>query len=71
MQYIPVFHLFDSIFVNSFVKKYYPQIFLGECKYSIEKKKIINTINEELELHEPDDEFHKYDEYQHIHDCLH
>ena len=30
--------LLDSIFVNS-NKKYYPQIFLEECKYSIKNKK--------------------------------
>ena len=26
-------------------KKYYPQIFLEECKYPVKKKKIINAIN--------------------------
>ena len=42
--------LLDSIFVNS-NKKYYPQIFLKECKYVIKK---INTIIEDLELREFD-----------------
>ena len=46
--------LLDYNFVN-LDKKYYPQIFLEECKYAIKKEKIINTINEELELSESDD----------------
>ena len=47
--------LLDSIFVNS-NKEYYPQIFLEECKYAIKKKKkIVNTINEDLELNEFDE----------------
>ena len=32
-------------------------MFLEECKYAVKKKKIINTINEELDLDESDDEF--------------
>ena len=49
--------LLDSIFVNS-DKKYYPQMFLEGCKYSIKKNKnkTVNAINEDLELSEPDDE---------------
>ena len=39
--------LLDSIFVNS-NKEYCPQIFLEECKYAIKDRKIINTINEDL-----------------------
>ena len=35
---------------------YYPQIFLEECKYAVKKKKIIKTINEELNLDESNDE---------------
>ena len=46
--------LLDSIFVYS-DKEYYPQIFLEECKYAIKKKKIMNTIDEDLELSESDD----------------
>ena len=46
--------MLDSI-VNE-DKKYHLQILLKECKYSIRKKKIINTINEELKLHESDDD---------------
>ena len=49
-----------SIILLDFVIKtdndYYPQIFLEECKYAAKKKKIINTINKELDLHESDDE---------------
>ena len=29
---------------------------LKECKYEVKKKKIINTINEELNLRESDDD---------------
>ena len=48
--------LLDSVFVNS-DKEYYPQIFLEECKYAIkDKKKIVNKVNEDLELNESDDE---------------
>ena len=43
------------IFLNS-DKEYYPQTFLEECKYVIKSKKMINTINEYLELRESDDE---------------
>ena len=31
-------------------------MFLQECKYALKKKKIINKINEELDLDESDDE---------------
>ena len=62
--------LLDSIFANS-DKEHYPQIFLEECKCAIKKKKIMDAINEELELSESDDEFDKFDEYQHICDGLH
>ena len=45
--------LLDSILVNS-DKEYYPQIFLEERKYAIKDGKIVNTINEDLELSESD-----------------
>ena len=45
----------DSTFVNS-DKEYYLQVLLEECKYAIENKKIVNTINRDLELSESDDE---------------
>ena len=38
------------------MKKYHPQMFLKECKYSIKRKKIMNTINEELNFDEFDNE---------------
>ena len=48
--------LLDSVFVNS-DKEYYPQILLEECKkYAIKNKKVVYTINEDLELSESDDE---------------
>ena len=50
--YLPV------ILLDSFVKTgygYYPQIFLEECKYAVKKKKIMNTINQELDLDESDE----------------
>ena len=40
-------------------KKYYPQIFLEECKYEIKKNKMENFINDDLDLSfsgEPDNE---------------
>ena len=40
--------LLDSVDIVD--KKYYPQIFLEEYKYAVKKKKIINAINEELNL---------------------
>ena len=39
--------LLDFIFVNS-NKEYFPETFLEECKYAIKNRKIINTINEDL-----------------------
>ena len=47
--------LLDSIFVNS-NKEYYPQIFLEECKYAIKDRKVVNTINKDLELSDSNDE---------------
>ena len=44
----------DSVYVNA-NKECYPQIFLDECKFAIKKKKIMNTINEELKLDKSDD----------------
>ena len=44
--------LLDSIVVVD--KKYHPQIFLEECKYTVKKKNVINTIREELNLDESD-----------------
>ena len=43
-------------------KIYYPQIILEECKYAVKKEKIINTINEELDLDESIDESNKRNE---------
>ena len=37
-------------------KKYYPEMFLKECKYAVRKKKMMNTICEELKLDESDDD---------------
>ena len=40
-------------------KKYYPQVFLGECKY-VKKNKMMNYINDDTEIisSEEDDEFY-------------
>ena len=46
--------LLDSVVIVN--KKYYPQIFLEECKYAVKEKKIINSINEEMNLNESDNE---------------
>ena len=46
------------ILLDSVVKienDYCPQVFLTECKYTVKKKKIMNTVNEELNLDESDD----------------
>ena len=45
--------LLDSVFVTSDKEFYVPKL-LEECKHAI--KKLINTINEDLELSESDDE---------------
>ena len=37
-------------------KKYYPQIFLEKRKCAMKKKRIINTINEELNIDESDED---------------
>ena len=37
-------------------KKFHPHIFLEDCKYEIKKKKIMNAINEELNLVESDED---------------
>ena len=56
--------LIDSI-VFSADKKCYPQIFLEECKHAVKKTKIINIIDEELDLNESDDDgFDESDEDQ-------
>ena len=52
-------------------KEYYPQILLEEYKYAIKNKNKMKTINEGLELSESDDEFDKFDKYQHTYDDLH
>ena len=42
-------------------KKYYPQVFLEECKYVKRKNKMVNYINDDLEIHSSDenDEFYR------------
>ena len=47
--------LLDSIVVNE-DKKCYREILLEEWNYAAEQKKIMNAINEELNLDESDDE---------------
>ena len=37
-------------------KKYYPQVFLGECKYFKRKNKMFNYINDDLEMTSSDDD---------------
>ena len=43
-------------------KIYYPKIILEQCKYAVKKEKIINTINEELDLDESIDDSNNRDE---------
>ena len=50
---------FSVVLLDSVVyvdKKYYSPIFLKECKYAVRKKKMLNTICEELKLDESDDD---------------
>ena len=56
------FFLFFFIFFVNSDKECYLKIFFKECKYAIKKKKIMNTINEELELSESDDQYDDEDE---------
>ena len=49
----------NEYFVCNWDKEYYPQILLEECKYAIKNEKIVNTINEDLELSKSDDESDK------------
>ena len=41
-------------------KKYYPQVFLEECKYVKRKKKMFNYINDALEMTSSDDDDELY-----------
>ena len=55
---------FSLMLLDSIVnvdKKYNLLIFLKKRKYAIKKKKIINAINQELDLDEFDDDDDKYD----------
>ena len=45
--------MLDSVIRVS--KKYYPQIFLEECKYLIRKNKMENLINNDLDLGSSDE----------------
>ena len=60
---IIIWLLLDSII--NVDEKYYQQIFLEKCEYVVKKEKIINSINEELNLDksdsESDNEFKKED----------
>ena len=53
-------------------KKYYPQIFLEKCKNAVKKKKITNTVNEEINIDESDYESDndKSNESDENEDCL-
>ena len=47
------------VFIDSFFKmgkKYYPQVFLGECKYIVKENKKTKYINGELEFFSDSDE---------------
>ena len=63
------------ILLHSVIKidnDYYPQIILEECKYAVKKEKIMNAINEELDLDESDDESgnDKSNESDEIENCI-
>ena len=55
--------LLDSLVVNA-DKKCYPQVFLEQCTYVEEKKKITKTSNKEFNLDESDDKSDRSDEDQ-------
>ena len=50
--------MLDSIFKVG--KKYYPQVFLEECKYVKRKNKMVNYINDDIDITSSDenDEFY-------------
>ena len=48
---------FVTRFYCQYRKKNYTRVFSKECKYAVKKKKIINTINKELNLSESDDQY--------------
>ena len=43
-------------------KKYYPQVFLEECKYIKRKNKMFNYINDDLEMTSSDEDDYFYGE---------
>ena len=43
-------------------KKYYPLVFLEECKYVKRKNKMFNYINDDLEMTSSDDDDELYSE---------
>ena len=49
-----IWNKIGSLFFN-WDKKCYPRIFTQKCKYATKNKKIISTINEDIELSEYDD----------------
>ena len=51
---VKMLNMIDSVIKAN--KKYYPQTLLKECKYTQEKTKIENYINEDLEDSECDSE---------------
>ena len=46
--------LIDSVFKMS--NNYYPQVFLEECKYIVNKKEVTRNITEDLEISSDSDE---------------
>ena len=43
-------------------KKYYPQVFLEECKYVKRKNKMFNYINDDMEINSSDEDDYFYSE---------
>ena len=43
-------------------KKYYPQVFLEECKYVKRKNKMFNYINDDMEITSSDEDDYSYSE---------
>ena len=59
------YKLLSLIMLDSVVKvgkKYYPQVFLEECKYVKRKNKMFNYINDNLEMTSSDEDYRFYSE---------
>ena len=61
--------VYSDNYIKTKIKIYSNRVYANFQYHKIPK--VMNTINEDLELSESDDEFDKFDECQHISDGLH